>query len=88
MGRIQSLRQKEVINLRDGMRLGCVSDIEVDTASGCVAALIVPGPCRFFGLFGGNELYIKWCSIKKIGVDMIIVDVDTDKCVADQQKDF
>lgn len=83
MDRIQSLKQKEVVNLRDGMRLGCVSDIEVDTANGCVAAIIVPEQGKFFGLFGGREIYIKWCNIKKIGADTIIVDVDVDRCAVE-----
>lgn len=83
MDRIQSLKQKEVINLCDGLRLGCVTDIEVDTQTGCVAAIIVPAPGKFLGIFGNKELYIKWCDIKKIGVDIIIVDVDINKCIID-----
>ncbi len=31
MCRITDLRYKDVINVRDGSCLGCVSDIEVDT---------------------------------------------------------
>ncbi|MBQ8941553.1 MAG: YlmC/YmxH family sporulation protein [Firmicutes bacterium] len=81
MDRIQSLKQKEVINLCDGLRLGCVEDIVVDTANGCVAAVIVPAPGRLFGVFGRKELYIKWCDIKKIGVDIIVVDVDINRCI-------
>ena len=46
------LRRKEVINLCDGCRLGCVGDVEVTVPEGSVKALIVFGPCRFFGLFG------------------------------------
>ena len=45
------LRRKEVINLCDGCRLGCVGDVEVTVPEGSVKALIVFGPCRFFGLF-------------------------------------
>ena len=85
MDRIQSLKQKEVINIRDGLRLGCVTDIEVDTSCGCVAAIIVPAPGKFFGLFGGQELCIKWCDIKKIGVDIIVVDVDINKCIIEEK---
>ena len=49
------LRRKEVINLCDGCRLGCVGDVEVTVPEGSVKALIVFGPCRFFGLFGRGE---------------------------------
>ena len=49
------LRRKEVINIRDGCRLGFVGDVEVRVPEGQVSALIVFGPCRFFGLFGRGE---------------------------------
>ena len=51
------LRRKEVINLCDGCRLGCVGDVEVTVPEGSVKALIVFGPCRFFGLFGRGEFH-------------------------------
>ena len=31
--RVTDLRYKDVVNMRDGMRLGCVCDVEVDTAT-------------------------------------------------------
>lgn len=72
--RIADLRCKEVINLCDGCRLGFVGDVEVDILCGRVAALIVPGRCRFFGLFGREEDFIiPWECIDKIGDDIILV---------------
>ena len=69
------LRRKEVINLCDGCRLGCVGDVEVTVPEGSVKALIVFGPCRFFGLFGrGEDYYIPWESVQKFGDDIILVD--------------
>lgn len=52
MCRFSQLRRKEVINICDGSRLGCVGDLELCIPEGTVKALIVFGPCRFFGLFG------------------------------------
>ena len=73
--RMVELRYKEVINICDGCRLGYVGDIEVILPDGRISALIVPGPCRFFGLFGrGEEFYIPWESIKQIGDDIILID--------------
>ena len=69
------LRRKEVINLCDGCRLGCVGDVEVTVPEGSVKALIVFGPCRFFGLFGrGEDYYIPWECVQKFGDDIILVD--------------
>lgn len=73
--RMIELRYKEVINICDGCRLGFVGDVEVVIPEGKICALIVPGPYRFFGLFGrGEEFYIPWECIKQIGDDIILID--------------
>ena len=53
--RIQDLRRKEVINICDGCRLGYVADVDIRIPEGQVVAIVVYGPCRFFGLFGRGE---------------------------------
>ena len=36
---------------------------------------MVPGPCRFLGLFGRDSDYIiPWCCIRRIGEDIILVE--------------
>ena len=73
--RFQELRDKEVIHVCEGARLGYVNDLVVDICCGRVTALIVPGPCRFLGLFGREDDYvIPWLCIKRIGDDLILVD--------------
>ena len=73
--RIRDFRCKEVINICDGCRLGYVSDVEVCVPEGRVAAIVVYGPCRFFGLFGGREQYYNpWECIQPIGDDIILID--------------
>ena len=64
--RFTDLRCKEVINICDGCRLGYVGDVECQLPEGQMTALIVPGPFRFFGLFGrGEEYYIPWAENEK-----------------------
>ena len=73
--RFQELRDKEVIHVCEGARLGYVNDLVVDICCGRVTALIVPGPCRFLGLFGRDSDYIiPWCCIRRIGEDIILVE--------------
>ena len=75
--RIVDLRCKEVINICDGCRLGFVNDVELDAVTGKILALVVPGPCRFFGLFGReDDCVIPWPAIKRIGEDMILVELE------------
>lgn len=78
MVRVSDLKVREVVNVLDGKRMGVISDIDVDIEEGRINALIVPGTLRFLGLFGKNDdLIIPWEKIKKIGVDVILVEVST-----------
>ena len=80
------LRQKEVINVKDGCRYGYVSDIEFCQNKGQIKKIIVPGPAKMFGMFGRDgEFYIPWDSIKKIGSDIILVEMDKKKMLVHSQ---
>ncbi len=72
---ITDMREKEVINLKDGCRLGNVCDVEFDTCSGNIVSIIVFGKGKAFGLLGrGEDIKICWNDIKVIGDDTILVD--------------
>ena len=84
MLRMYDLRQKEIVNLNDGARYGFVSDLEIETDEGTIAALIVPGPGRVLGVFGRDQEYrIPWENINKIGDDIILVDCDSEKVLSE-----
>ena len=72
---INDLRDKEVINICDGRKLGCVDDVEVDITNGRLVSIVVPCDGRLFG-FGRKNLVILWDCIEKIGDDAILVKVD------------
>ena len=72
--RSSDFRQKEVISITEGKRMGFVSDVEIDFERGVIEAIIIPGPSRFFGLFGASEdVRVPWSDIYKIGEDLILV---------------
>jgi YlmC/YmxH family sporulation protein len=82
------LREKEIINMIDGRRLGFVSDIEVNLEKGRIDALIVPGPGKFLGIFGkDNDYIITWNEIKKIGVDIILVELKSEIITKEEEED-
>ena len=59
--RMDALRDKEVINVKDGGRIGFVSDVEVDTKEARLTAVVVYGRLRLFGLFGREpDFVIPW----------------------------
>jgi len=85
--RLSEIRCKEVINVSDGCRLGYAEDFEIDLQDGRLVALLIPGPCRFFGLFGRDSDYVvPWPAIKKIGGDIILVDVVLEKVRRPRQR--
>ena len=71
---LTALRSKEVIDMRTGQRIGYVDDIEIDTESERVVALIIFGRQRAFGIMGRDEdIVIKCSDIALIGEDTILV---------------
>lgn len=75
LAKISDLREREIINIKDGRRLGLIKDIDIDVESGKILAIILPGPGRFLGLFGRSEDWlVPWESIIRIGVDVILVE--------------
>ncbi|MBR5247059.1 MAG: YlmC/YmxH family sporulation protein [Clostridia bacterium] len=77
---ITDMREKEIINLRDGCRLGAVCDVEFDTCSGNIVSIVVFGRSKVFGFGGkGEDIKICWNDIKVIGDDTILVDFDCPK---------
>ena len=71
---VTDLRAKEVVNVDNGCRLGCVTDVEIDTCTGCLVSITVfcgKGVCGFLGRV--EEFTVCWKDIVVIGSDMILV---------------
>ncbi len=74
--RLCELKEKEVINICNCKKLGCIVDLVLNVCDGCVQAIIVPGPGRVCGFLGTDSEYvIPWRCIKKIGPDIVLVEI-------------
>ncbi|QKS71386.1 YlmC/YmxH family sporulation protein [Paenalkalicoccus suaedae] len=76
--RLSEIGQKEIVDFDRGERLGVLgqTDLLIDEKEGKVQALIIPS-LKWFGLSKrGSDLTVPWNQIKKVGKDMIIIDVD------------
>ena len=70
-------KHKEVINIKDGKRLGFVQDVCADLTTGNITSIIVPGNNKIFSVFAGaNDIVIPWQQVKCIGDDVILVEID------------
>lgn len=81
IARITDMHNKEVINLCDGTRLGYVDDLEVDTCTAQVTALVICGRSRLFGLLGRDpDIVIQWKEIEVVGEETILVNFQCKSC--------
>ena len=65
------IREKEVINIYDGKKLGHVIDIIFDRSSGKVTGVVVPGIKRF--MRKTDDIFVPIDNLKKIGEDVLLV---------------
>ncbi|HEY8419398.1 MAG TPA: YlmC/YmxH family sporulation protein [Clostridia bacterium] len=68
------LRKKDVINLVDGRRLGKIIDVVFDIR-GRIEGFVVPGFKKWAVFKTTDNIFIRWCNIKKIGEDVILVEL-------------
>lgn len=79
--RLSEIGGKEIVNLCDGSRLGIIaeSDLLINEKTGKIESLLIPKSKNLFNLFSNEYLtQIPWTDIKKIGSDMIIIELDAD----------
>ena len=73
------LRNKEVINICNGARLGCPEDFEFDICGGRIIAIIVCGDGGALGFGRRDEYIIPWNKIECIGEETILVKLSPDE---------
>lgn len=73
------LKNREVINIRDGKSLGYIYDIEINLELGTIEGIVIPAERGLFHFLGGknDDLVVKWDRIRTIGDDVVLVDLDT-----------
>jgi len=69
------LRDKEVINVCDGKRMGFVCDLQIDAECGRICALILPSRSLLASFKKGSAVHIPFGCIRQIGKDLILVDM-------------
>jgi len=73
------LKQKDVVNVRDGRRLGKPIDLVLNETA-CVEALVVPVPGGILNLLKQDKegCMVPWNRVLRIGNDVILVEICSD----------
>lgn len=75
--RIDELKNKQVVCVKDGCVLGYISDVELDVETGELISIIIFGKPRLFGFLGRDEdIIISWKDIKVIGSETVLVSTE------------
>lgn len=73
--RLSELQNKDIVNIEDGTKIGTIIDVVIDT-NGNMLKLVVQKTKFLSNLFSNrDEIEISWKQIKKIGEDVILVNL-------------
>ena len=74
--KLSELQKKDIVNIKDGKKIGRIIDVEFDPNNGYVIKFVIESTHFIKNLFSSNEeLTIKFTQIKKMGEDVILIDI-------------
>ena len=73
--RLSDLQNKTVINVIDGKNIGSIIDLEINEDGIAVGLVVEKYKFLISNFSNKKELIIKWEQIKKIGEDVILVNI-------------
>ncbi len=77
VARIEELKDKQVVSIKDASVIGYVSDIEFDTETGMLSSVVISGKSKGLGFLSrGEDIVIPWDKIEVIGNDSILISME------------
>ena len=74
--RLSDLQRKDIINVNDGRIIGRIIDAEINDKDGTLESLVLEKSKYIRSLFSSeNDIKIKYTQIKKLGSDVILIDL-------------
>lgn len=76
--RLSDLKDRDIVNVQNGSRLGAVADADfLLDGRGQIKAMLLPW-FNLFKLKRSEEMVVPWDNIKKIGDNILFVDINLD----------
>lgn len=74
--KLSELQRKDIINIKDGKKVGRIIDVEFDPTNGYMIKFVIEKTHFVRNLLNNSEeLSIKFAQIKKLGEDVILIDI-------------
>ena len=74
--KLSELQKKDIISIKDGRKVGKIVDVEFDINSGYMIHFVIEKTNFVRNIFSTtDELNIKFTQIKKLGEDVILIDI-------------
>ena len=73
--RLSDLQNKNVINVIDGKNIGNIIDMEINENGSAIGLVVEKYKFLISSFSNKKEIIIKWEQIKKIGEDVILVNI-------------
>ncbi len=73
--KLSELQKKDIVNIKDGKKIGRIVDVSFDINSGYMIDFVIEKTNFVKNIFNNNELRIKFTQIKKLGEDVILIDI-------------
>ncbi len=75
--KLSELQRKDIVDIRNGKKIGKIVDVEFDQTNGYMIKFIIEKAHFIKSLFtSSEELTIKFTQIKKMGEDVILIDIN------------
>ena len=71
--RLSDIQNKDVVDITTGEKIGNIIDVEISSQTGNILKMIIFEKKGLINTLRGEESYISWQQIKKIGTDVILV---------------
>ena len=74
--RLSELQRKDIVNINDGRIIGRIIDADISDKDGSLISLIIERSKYLRNIFSNeSEITIKFVQIKKLGSDVILIEI-------------
>ena len=74
--KLSELQKKDIFNIKDGKKIGKIIDVYFDESSGYMIKFVIEKTHFVRNIFSNtDEIVIKFSQIKKMGEDVILIDI-------------